>query len=87
MYSKLQCANKLAPTVKYSLSQNWKKRFSQKSVKISPLKWLVTYYYNNNTHKESETLSPLPGFKRIKEILICNGYILHYAEIGASFQQ
>ena len=48
---------------------------SCKSLKISPLKWLVTYDYNSNSHKESETISPLPRFKRIREVNISNGYI------------
>ena len=56
MYSKLQCANKLVPIGESILSQNWINRLSYKSLKISPTKWLVTYDYNSDSHKKSETL-------------------------------
>ena len=75
VYSKLQCANKLIPIGECILSQNWINRLSQKSLKISPSKWLVTYDYNSDSHRESETLSPLPRLKRIREVNISNGYI------------
>ena len=41
---------------------------------MSSSKWLVTYDYTSDSHKESETLCPLPRFKRIREVHICNGY-------------
>ena len=44
-------------------------------MKISSTKWLVTYDYNSDSHKESETLSPLPRFKRIRKVNISNAYI------------
>ena len=57
-YSKLKCANKFVPIGEYNLSQNWINRF----LKISPSKQLVTYDYNSDSHKESETLGPFPRF-------------------------
>ena len=75
MYSKLQCVNKVVPIGKSILSQNWINRFSYKSLKILPPNWSVTYDYNSNSHKESETLSLLPRFERIREVHISNGYI------------
>ena len=75
VYSNLQRANKLVPIGESILSQNWINRFLYKSLKISPSKWLVTYNDNSDSHNESETLSPLPRFKRIREGHICNGYI------------
>ena len=75
VYSKLQCTNNLVPIGECILSQNWINVFLYKSLKISPLKWLVTYDYKSDSHKESETLSPLPRFKRIRAVHISNGYI------------
>ena len=75
VYSKLKCANKLVPIGKYILSQNWIKKFSYKIFNILPSKWLVTYDYNSNSNKKSDTLCPLPRFKWIREVYILNGYI------------
>ena len=41
VYSKPKCRNKLVPTGGFILHHNWIKRFSYKSLKISPSKWLV----------------------------------------------
>ena len=75
VYSKLKCGNKLVPVGECILSQNWINGFSYKSLKILPSKWLLTYNYNSDSNKESETLYSLPRFKRIREVHICNGYI------------
>ena len=37
------------------------------------MKWLVTYDLENDNHEESETLYPLPRFKRIGNVLFKDG--------------
>ena len=54
VYSKLKCGNKLVPIGEDILGHNWTKRFSYKSLKTSPSKWLVTYEYNSDSHKAKE---------------------------------
>ena len=74
-YSKLKCGNHLFPIDKSILYHNWTNWFSYKNLKISSSKWLVTYDYNSDSHKESKTLCPLPRLNRIREVHICNGYM------------
>ena len=65
VYSKLKCSNKLVPIADSILFQNWAKRICYKSIKVTLMNWLVTYDFENENHEESETLCPLPRFKRV----------------------
>ena len=73
MYSQLKCSNKIVPIADSILFQNWKKRLCYKSIKISSMKWLVTYDVDNESHEESKTLSPLPRFKRVRKVYFEDG--------------
>ena len=68
VYSKLKSGNQLVPIGEDILYHNWIKIFSYKKSKISPSKCLITYEYNSDSHKESETLNPLTKFIRITYI-------------------
>ena len=47
------------------------------------MKWLVTYDLENEIHEESETLSPSPRFKRIRNVYFkdgCSFYSCHHRQ-------
>ena len=79
VYSKLKCSNKLVPIADSILLQNWDKRLSYKSIKVK--KWLVTYDLENENHEESETVCPLPRFKRVQKVYFKDGYLFFAATI------
>ena len=65
IYSKFKCANKVMPIAEGIMHDNWTKRYSYKSLKITSSTWLVTFDFESEKSKESLTLYELPKFKRV----------------------
>ena len=42
-------------------------------IKVTLMKWLVTYDLEDETHEESETISPIPRFKRVRKVYFKDG--------------
>ena len=67
VYSKLKCSNKLVPIADSILFQNWTKRLFHKIIKVTSIKWLVTYEFGSENHqrvKLSVLYQDLKGFER-----------------------
>ena len=76
MYSKLKCSNKLVPIADSIIFQNWTKRLCFKRIKLTSMKWPVTYDFKDENLEESETLSPLQRFKRVWKVYFKDGCLL-----------
>ena len=75
MNLKLSCTNKMKLIAEAIMLDNWTRRISCKSLKVSTLKCLVIHNFDREEWKKIKMLYPLLIFTRVQKVHINNDYI------------